>query len=61
MPRIIFSEYVEPELTAIWEFIALDNMDAADRFFRIRSCHFSGISADATHGIRKEVSARTIE
>ena len=33
MPRIIFSEYVEPELTAIWEFIALENLEAADRFF----------------------------
>ncbi len=32
MPRIVFSEYVEPELTAIWEFIALDNVEAADRF-----------------------------
>jgi toxin ParE1/3/4 len=32
MPKIIFSEYVEPELTAIWEFIAVDNIDAADRF-----------------------------
>jgi toxin ParE1/3/4 len=32
MPKIIFSEYVEPELTAIWEYIALDNVDAADRF-----------------------------
>ncbi len=31
MPRIIFSEYVEPELAAIWEYIALDNIDAADR------------------------------
>lgn len=37
MPRIVFSEYVEPELTAIWEFIALDNMDAADRF--LESAH----------------------
>jgi toxin ParE1/3/4 len=32
MPKIIFSEYVEPELMAIWEFISLDNVDAADRF-----------------------------
>ena len=32
MPKIILSEYVEPELTAVWEFIALDNVDAADRF-----------------------------
>jgi toxin ParE1/3/4 len=32
MPRIILSEFVDPELTAIWEYIALDNIDAADRF-----------------------------
>ena len=32
MPKFILSEYVEPELDAIWELIAIDNMDAADRF-----------------------------
>jgi plasmid stabilization system protein ParE len=32
MPKFILSEYVEPELDAIWEYIAVDNMDAADRF-----------------------------
>jgi plasmid stabilization system protein ParE len=32
MPEVILSEYVEPELDAIWQYIALDNMDAADRF-----------------------------
>ncbi len=32
MPRFILSEYVEPELEAIWEYIAMDNMDVADRF-----------------------------
>ena len=32
MAKILLSEYVEPELTAIWEFIAFDNLDAADRF-----------------------------
>ena len=31
MPKIILSEFVEPELAAIWEFIAADNIDAADR------------------------------
>ncbi|MCE0523526.1 MAG: type II toxin-antitoxin system RelE/ParE family toxin [Methylacidiphilales bacterium] len=44
MPRIIFSEYVEPELTAIWEFIALDNLDAADRFI------------EAVHGTFQELA-----
>jgi toxin ParE1/3/4 len=32
MGRILLSEYVEPELTAIWEHIAMDDIDAADRF-----------------------------
>jgi len=32
MPKFILSEYVEPELEAIWEYIAIDNIEAADRF-----------------------------
>ena len=32
MPRLILSEFVEPELSAIWDYIAIDNPDAADRF-----------------------------
>ena len=32
MAKILLSEYVEPELITIWEFIAFDNLDAADRF-----------------------------
>jgi toxin ParE1/3/4 len=32
MPKFILSEFVEPELEAIWEYIAIDNLDAADRF-----------------------------
>jgi toxin ParE1/3/4 len=32
MPKIILSEFVEPELAAIWDYIAFDNPDAADRF-----------------------------
>ena len=30
MPKIILSAFVEPELAAIWDYIALDNPDAAD-------------------------------
>lgn len=37
VPKIVFSEYVEAELTAIWEYIAFDNLDAADRF--LESAH----------------------
>jgi toxin ParE1/3/4 len=32
MPKFILSEFVEPELEAIWEYIAYDNNEAADRF-----------------------------
>jgi len=32
MPSVILSEFVEPELAAIWDCIAIDNLDAADRF-----------------------------
>lgn len=32
MPEVIFSEFVEPELVAIWSYIAVDNPDAAGRF-----------------------------
>ena len=31
-PRIIFSEFVEAELAAIWDYVAADNIEAADRF-----------------------------
>ena len=40
MPKVIFSEYVEPELTAIWEYVALDNRDAADRFLESAQATF---------------------
>jgi toxin ParE1/3/4 len=32
MSKFVLSEYVEPELAAIWDYIAFDNIDAADRF-----------------------------
>jgi toxin ParE1/3/4 len=32
MARIVFSEFVEGDLAVIWEYIAIDNIDAADRF-----------------------------
>jgi len=44
MPKFILSEYVEPELDAIWEYIAIDNMDAADRFI------------DATYGTFQQLA-----
>jgi toxin ParE1/3/4 len=32
MPEFVLSEYVEPELAAVWDYIAFDNLDAADLF-----------------------------
>ena len=32
MPEFILSEFVEPELIAIWDYIAIENIDTADRF-----------------------------
>ena len=32
MPRFVLSEFVEPELSAIWDYLAMDNPEAADRF-----------------------------
>jgi len=32
MAEIVLSEFVEPELAAIWDYIFIDNIDAADRF-----------------------------
>jgi toxin ParE1/3/4 len=40
MPRLVLSEFVEGELDAIWEYIAIDNIDAADRFVEAASGTF---------------------
>lgn len=32
MARFILSEFIEPELSAIWDYIAIDDLDAADHF-----------------------------
>jgi plasmid stabilization system protein ParE len=32
MAEVLFSDFVEADLGAIWDYIALDNIDAADRF-----------------------------
>lgn len=44
MPRFILSEFVEPELAAIWDYIALDNLDAADRFLEAAHDTFQELS-----------------
>lgn len=35
MAKIIFSEFVEQELAEIWDLIAIDNFDAANRFLEL--------------------------
>jgi len=44
MPRFILSEFVEPELAAIWEYIAIDNLDAADRFLEAANGTFQELA-----------------
>ncbi len=44
MPRFILAEFVEPELASIWDYIAIDNLDAADRFL------------EAAHGTFQELA-----
>jgi len=40
MPKLILSEFVESELSAIWDYIAIDNLDAADRFLEAANVTF---------------------
>jgi len=44
MPRYILSEFVEPELSAIWDYLALDNLDAADRFLEAAGGTFQALA-----------------
>jgi toxin ParE1/3/4 len=44
MPRFILSEYVEPELEAIWGYIAFDNVEAADRFLEAAYAMFQALA-----------------
>ena len=44
MPKFVLSEFVEPELDAIWEYIAIDNIDAADRFVELAYGTFHELS-----------------
>jgi toxin ParE1/3/4 len=56
MPKIILSEYVEPELTAIWEYIALDNLDAADRFLESVQATFQELARMPRMGPARKLS-----
>jgi toxin ParE1/3/4 len=35
MASFVFSEFVRGDLAVIWDYIALDNLDAADRFLEL--------------------------
>ncbi len=60
MPEIIFSEYVESELTAIWEFIALDNIDAADRFLESVQATFQELARMPRMGCARKFSHKRL-
>jgi toxin ParE1/3/4 len=44
MARLILSEFVEPELAAIWDYIAIDNLDAADKFLEAAQSTFQELA-----------------
>ncbi len=56
MPRFVFSEFVEPELDAIWEYIAFDNMDAADRFLEAAFGTFKELARMPGMGLKRSFS-----
>jgi toxin ParE1/3/4 len=56
MPRLVLSEVVEAELDAIWEFIAFDNMDAADRFLEAALAAFQELARMPGMGRKRNVS-----
>ena len=56
MPKFVLSEYVEPELDAIWEYIAIDNMDAADRFIEAAYGTFQELAQMPGMGWKREFS-----
>jgi len=53
MGRFIFSEFVEGELAAIWDYIALDNLDAADRFLAAAAHTFQELARNPEIGIQR--------
>jgi toxin ParE1/3/4 len=54
MPELILSEFVEPELIAIWEYIAIDDIDAADRFTESAHSTFQELARMPQMGRRRE-------
>jgi len=53
-PRIIFSEFVEAELAAIWDYVAADNIEAADRFLESADATFRSLARTPGMGWRRK-------
>jgi len=61
MARITFSEFVEDELDAIWQFIALDNLEAADRFIDAVDDTLQGLARMPGMGRKRDFSQRRLK
>jgi toxin ParE1/3/4 len=44
MAEFVLSGFVEAELAAIWDYIAIDNIDAADRFLEAAQATFGKLA-----------------
>lgn len=51
------SEFAEAELAAIWDYIALDNMDAADRFIEAAYATLENLARMPAMGRQRRFSA----
>jgi len=60
MPRFILSEFVAPELEAIWGYIAVDNIEAADRFLDAAYATLENLSRMPGMGRPRRFSRETL-
>ena len=56
MAEFILSKLVEPELAAIWDYISIDNIDAADRFLEAAHETFGKLARMPGMGRRRQFS-----
>jgi toxin ParE1/3/4 len=61
MPSFIFSRFVEAELEAIWDYIAVDNLDAADRFLTAANSTFRELAQNPETGVRRKFSGSRLD
>lgn len=61
MGKVLLSEFVEPELSTIWEYIALDNPDAADRFLDCAQSTLEELSRMPGMGRQRHFRHRSLE